>query len=140
DKLKSDLDSSEMALHEFKEQKNVLALEVDEQSNTLREQLRQLSAALTAARTKRQELAARRGELMKVTPDDPQSMAAPELLASPLLTVLRQHYEQAVRDRDAELGRNKGKNHVDVKSAEAALGAARQAVLAEVRNIQGAAS
>ena len=140
DKLKGDLEGSEMALHEFKEQQNVLALEVDDQSNTLRDQLRQLSAALTTARTRRQELAAKRGELMKVNPNDPQNLSAPELLSSSLLTSLRQHYEDAIRERDEQTGRNKGKNHVDVRSAEAAVAASRAAVLAEVRNIQGSAA
>lgn len=139
DKLKVDLESSEMALHDFKEQKNILALEVDEQTNTLKDQLRQLSAALTAARAKRQELVAKRGELLKADVDDPRSITAPELLASPLVTTLRQHYESAIRERDEQLGRNKGPNHVDVRSAEAAVQAARAAVLAEVRNIRRAA-
>src|SRR5262249_8884704 len=61
------------------------------------------------------------------------------LLASSLLSSLRQRYEDALRNRDEQLGHNKGPNHVDVKSAEAAVAAARTAVLAEVRNIQHAA-
>jgi capsular exopolysaccharide synthesis family protein len=139
DKLKGDLDTSEMALHEFKQQQNVLALEVDDQSNILKEELRQLSMALTTVRTKREELSAKRGELMKIAADDPRVMAAPELLSGPLLPSLRQKYEDAVRERDEQLGRNKGKHHVDVQSAEGAVTAARAAVLAEVKNVQGAA-
>ncbi len=139
DKLKTDLDSSEMALHEFKEQKNVLALEVDDQSNTLREQLRQLSAALTVARARHNELAAKHNELVKVPSDDPQNLSAPELLTNPLLIGLRQRYEDAVRERDEQLGKGKGRNHVDVRTADAAVTAARAAVLAEVRNVKGAA-
>jgi capsular exopolysaccharide synthesis family protein len=139
DKLKVDLESSEMALHDFKEQKNILALEVDEQTNILKDQLHQLNAALTQALAKRQDLAAKYDELLKSSDDDPRSLTAPEFLNNALLSSLRTHYEDAVRERDAELGRNKGANHVDVRSAEARVKATRAAVLAEVRNIRGAA-
>jgi capsular exopolysaccharide synthesis family protein len=139
DKLKVDLESSEMALHDFKEQKNILALEVDDQTNILKDQLHQLNAALTQARTKRQDLAAKYAELLKSSVDDPRSLTAPEFLSDPLLSSLRTHYEDALRQRDAELGRNKGANHVDVRSAEASVNAARAAVLAEVGNIRAAA-
>jgi capsular exopolysaccharide synthesis family protein len=139
DKLKADLDSSEMALHDFKEQQNILALEVDDQTNILKDQLHQLNSALTQARTRRQDLAAKYDELVKTSEDDPRSLTAPEFLNNALLSSLRTHYEDAVRERDAELGHNKGPNHVDVLSAEARVKATRAAVLAEVRNIRGAA-
>lgn len=139
DKLQKDLEKSESAIHEFKLQKNLLALEVDDESNILKEELRQLTSALTMVRAKREELAAKRAELMKVPANDPRKLLAPELLQSPLLPTLRQRYEDAVRERDEHLGQNKGKNHVDVRRAEAAVAASRDAVLAEVRNVQGAA-
>lgn len=140
DKLRTDLEGSEMALHEFKQQQNLLALEVDDQSNVLREEIRQLGTALTVVRAKREELSAKRAELMKVPTDDPRNLGASELLQSSLLSSLRERYEDAVRERDALLGQDKGKNHVDVKRAENAVQAAKAAVLAEIKNIQGAAA
>ncbi len=140
DKLRGDLETSEMALHQFKEQQNLLALEVDDQSNLLREEIRQLGAALTVIRTRREELSAKRSELLKIPADDPRNLSAVELLHSPLLPQLRQHYEEAVRERDQLLGLDKGKNHVDVRRAENALQAAKAAVLAEIKNVQGAAN
>ena len=139
DKLRTDLEGSEMALHEFKQQQNLLALEVDDQSNVLREEIRQLGSALTVVRTKREELAAKRTELMRAPADDPRNLPALELLHSPLLPALRQHYEDAIRERDQLLGQDKGKNHVDVRRAENAVQATKAAVLAEIRNVQGAA-
>ncbi len=137
DKLKGDLDTSEMSLHEFKLSKNILSVAFDDQSNMLREEMKQLSDALTSVRTRREELLARRAELFKISADDPNRLPANEMLQSVLLQALRQRYEDAVRDRDGLLGGGKGPHHPDTETAEARVGAARTALLAEVRNIQG---
>jgi uncharacterized protein involved in exopolysaccharide biosynthesis len=50
DNLKGNLDSSELALHEYKLEKNILSADLEDQSNMLREQMRQFSDALTAVR------------------------------------------------------------------------------------------
>jgi capsular exopolysaccharide synthesis family protein len=136
DRLKGDLETSEMALQQFKEQKNILALEVDDKSNILREELRQLSAELTVVRGRREQLAAKRSELQKVPEDDPRSLGAPELLSSLLLQTLRQRYEETIRDRDGLIGQGKAENHPDVRRAEAGVQEARAAVLAEIRNVR----
>jgi uncharacterized protein involved in exopolysaccharide biosynthesis len=104
----------------------------------LREEMKQLNEALTAVRTKREEIAARRTELAKVRADDPKNLPASELLQSALLQGMRRSYEDALRDRDGLLNSGKGKNHPDVKSADAKIDVARTSLLSEVRNIQGA--
>ena len=138
DKLKTDLESNEMALHEYKLSKNILSVAYDDQSNMLREEVKQLNDVLTGIRAKRQEIAARRNQLAKVNGDDPSDLPASELLQSTQLQLLRQHYEQATRDRDALLGLGKGSSHPDVQAETARLNATRSALLAEIRNIQGA--
>jgi polysaccharide biosynthesis transport protein len=138
DKLKSDLESSEMALHDYKQKKNILSLALDDQSNMLREEMKQLNDALTHVRTRREEIASRRSELNKVSASDPSVLPATELLANGLLQTLRHQYIDAVRERDALLKSGKGRNHPDVASAQAKVDVARNAVLSEVRNVQGA--
>ncbi len=138
DKLKIDLESNEMALHEYKEQKNILSVAFDDQSNMLREEMKQLNETLTNVRTKREEIAARRAELAKVRADNPTNLPASELLQSTLLQSLRHGYEDAIRDREALIGGGKGENHPEVQAAQARIGTTRSALLAEVRNIQGA--
>jgi len=138
DKLKVELESSEMSLHEYKEKKNILSVALDDQSNMLREEMKQLNDALTLVRTKREEVQARRDQLAKVRSDDPNNLPASELLQSTLLQDMRRKYEDAVRDRDGQLKGGKGKNHPDVKAAQGEVDAARDALLAEVRNIQAA--
>jgi len=137
DKLKEGLDSSEMALHEYKLQKSILSVDLDAQSNMLREEMQQLSSALTSARIKHQELAARHAELGKVRADDPSELPATELLQSGVLEKLRSDYVTALRERDALLASGKGANHPEVRAAEGSVTTTRAAVLAEIRNIQG---
>ena len=136
--LKKELETSEMALHEYKEKKNILSLALDDQSNMLREEMKQLNDTLTSVRTKREEISARRSELSKIKSDNPSNLPASELLQSTVLQAMRRAYEDAVRDRDGLLGSGKGKNHPDVLAAQGRLDATREALLSEVRNIQGA--
>lgn len=138
DKLKVDLESSEMALHEYKERKNILSVALDDQSNMLREEMKQLNDALTLVRTRREELAARREELVKINPENPADLPSSELLRSDLLTHLRSQYEEAIRMRDGLLGEGKGHNYPDVKEADARAEAAKKALTSEIRNIQRA--
>ena len=136
--LKNELETSEMALHEYKEKKNILSLALDDQSNMLREEMKQLNDTLTAVRAKREEISARRTELSKIKSDNPSNLPASELLQSSVLQAMRRSYEDAVRDRDGLLGSGKGKNHPEVLAAQSRLDAARESLLSEVRNIQGA--
>lgn len=138
DHLKTDLENSEMALHEYKEKKNILSVALDDQSNMLREEMKQLNDTLTTVRTKREEIAARRGELAKVNATDPSVLPASELLTNGLLQSLRHSYIEALRERDALLKSGKGKHHPEVEGAQAKVDVARDAVLAEVKNVQGA--
>jgi succinoglycan biosynthesis transport protein ExoP len=100
DKLKNELDDSEMALHRYKEQKNLLSVEFDDKSNMLREQIGQLNETMTTLQTRRDEVAARYAEIVKV-PADPRKLPASELLSSTVLQNLRQEYIMSIRDLDA---------------------------------------
>lgn len=138
DHLKKELETSEMALHEYKEDKNILSVALDDQSNMLREEMKALNDALTQVRTKREEIAARRAELMQVKADDPAVIPSHELLTNTLLQDLRRSYVDATRDRDALMHMGKGKNHPEVEAVQAKMDIARDAVMAEIKNVQGA--
>jgi succinoglycan biosynthesis transport protein ExoP len=135
DKLKGDLERSEMSLHEYKLKKNILSVAFDDQSNMLREQMKQISDVLTSVRTKREETGARRDELMKISTDDP-NIPATELLHNSRLQSLRQQYEEGLRDRDALIAGGKGKEHPDVAVVQARIDASRAALLGEIKNVQ----
>ncbi len=138
DKLKTDLESNEMALHEFKLAKNILSVAFDDQSNMLRDEMKHINDSLTSVRIRLQEVAARYGELSKVSPDEPSNLPVGELLGSSHLTSLRQNYENALRERDSYLVLGKGAHHPDVEAAQTRVDGAKAALAAEVRNIQGA--
>lgn len=138
DKLKGDLENNEMALHDYKIEKNILSVALDDQSNMLREEMKQLNEALTSVRAKREEYRARREELAKIKAGDPADLPSTELLSSPALMRLREIHDEAVRERKALLGEGKGAKHPDVRAAEERISSAKQALLAEVKNIQGA--
>jgi capsular exopolysaccharide synthesis family protein len=138
DKLKGELEHSELALHEYKKDKHILSVTLDDQSNMLRGEMQQLNEALTRTSTKRQEVQARSRELDKVDSTDPTVLPATELLSNVLLNNLRADYIKAKAELSALLGEGKGDMHPLVESARARVETTREALLAEVRNIQGA--
>ncbi|RYZ08858.1 MAG: polysaccharide biosynthesis tyrosine autokinase [Myxococcales bacterium] len=136
--LKTDLESSELALHDYKKDKNILSVSMDDQSNMLRGEIQQLNQALTASRTQREQIAARRTELLKINPEVPANVPATELLNSSLLVKLRSDYVTAVQELSVLAAQGKGSSHPDSLAAQARIDATRSALLMEVKNVQGA--
>ncbi|WP_437315413.1 GumC family protein [Sorangium sp. So ce385] len=140
DKLKNDLEASETSLHEYKLSNNILDVDFEDQTNLLREEMKQINDALTSVRTRREEFTARSLELSKVDPNSPTDLPASELIQSPVLQMLRARQEECVRERDSLIGSGKGENHPDVRAANERIAANRSALIAEVKNVQGAVS
>lgn len=136
--LKSDLESSEMALHVYKKDKNILSVSLDDQTNMLRGEITQLNSALTTTRAQREQIAARRTELLKINPEDPSNVPATELLSSSLLLKLRTDYVAAVEARSVLAAEGRGDHHPEALAAQARIDTTRTALLMEVKNIQGA--
>ncbi len=138
DKLKTELESSEMELHKYKERNNILSVDFADKSNLLREEMGQLNSSLTTVKNKAGQVASRRNQVAKVAPDDPAKLPATEMLQSPFLQDLRRQYVEAVKERDALIKGGLGNNHPDVQAAAQKVETARGALLAEVKNIQAA--
>lgn len=138
DKLKSELEKSELALHDYKIDKQILSVSLDDQSNMLRGQMQQLSEAMTGVGARIEQLKARVRELDKIDSNDPTELPATALLESNVLSNLRQSYIQAKSELSSLLGSGKGENHPDSEAAMARTEMTRQALMNEVRNIQGA--
>jgi polysaccharide biosynthesis transport protein len=134
--LKAELEKSELALHEYKRDKNVLSVSIDDQSNMLRSEMTRLNETLTDLRARREHAQSRRTELMKVQASDPAELPAAELTASDLLQQLRSSFVQASQELEAMRSSGKGDEHPDVKALRARLEESRRAILAEVKNIQ----
>lgn len=138
EKLKEELEGGERALHAYKRDKSILSLDLDAQSNMLREEMKKLNDELISVRAKREAITAQRSELVKIKADDPSDLPAHELLANPTVQQLRQRYEDAVRERAGLEGAGRGVSHPDVAAATSRVAVSRAALLAEVRNVQRA--
>jgi capsular exopolysaccharide synthesis family protein len=134
--LRSDLESSELALHQFKMDRNILSVSIDDQSNMLRAEMTQLNQALTERRTQRERVVSRLAELRKIPADNPSALPAQELLGSATLGTLRTHFVEAERALKALQAEGRGENHPATRAAQAQLDSVRDALLAEVKNIQ----
>lgn len=138
DSLKSDLESSEMNLHQYKKKNDILSIAFDDKSSMLGEQLSQINQELTRVQAELQEASARYRQLTRTPVDDPTAIQAHELLRSPLMGTLRAEHAKALSEKKALLGENKGANHPEVKAADARVKAAEKAILKEIENVKRA--
>jgi capsular exopolysaccharide synthesis family protein len=135
--LKQELENNERALHSFKKERNILSVSFNDQANMLKEELTQLTQGLTEARDRREKLAARSAELMKLNADDLEALPTGDLLgSSPILGQLRNEFVNARRDRDSLVASGRGANHPDVLAAQSRVTSSRRALLAEIRSLQ----
>lgn len=137
-KLKRELESSEMALHEYKKEKRLLSASLDDQTNMLRSEMEQLHKSLTGARTEREALSARVGQLNRIDAEDPSALPSSELLQSDTLGKLREAYVHARTEHQKLRSGGKGDQHPDVKRAQSTMKTSRSALLSEIRNIKEA--
>jgi succinoglycan biosynthesis transport protein ExoP len=138
DHFKQELEQTENSLHEFKKQNDLPSSTLEDLSKMIRLEMQDYDGALTRTRMRRQELAARHGELAKITADSPDQVPASELLSNGFLSGLRTQFQQAQRERAELVAEGKGENHPAVKKADEKIGLARAHLLSEIKNIQGA--
>jgi len=137
--LRTELNESELALHEYKLEKQIASLGIDDQSDILRAEIGQLTEERTRVRAKIQEAKARLSQLAKVDVTDPESIPQMELMDSHELKALRSAYIASVRDQRALMGSGKGENHPEVQGAAARVAATSHALSVEVQNIKNGA-
>lgn len=135
-KLKTELESQEMELHDFKKRNNLLSVSFDDQSNMLRAQIQQLNTALTELKARQERVAARLAVLQGISAENPASIPQSELLGDGLLQNLRSSYLAA----EEQLGRlratGKGENHPEVQAAASSLQSSHDALQVEIENIR----
>lgn len=136
DTLKNDLEESELALHGYKRDNDILSQAFDDKSHVLRERVQFLNSELSRVQAEGTEVATRKRELDKVDANDPAKITSSELIRDPMLTTLRQNYIAAVTERDALIGGGKGKSHPDVVASEAKVQLARKAVTDQINNVK----
>ena len=138
DHFKQELEQTEDSLHEFKKQNDLPSSTLDDLSKMIRLEMQEYDGALTRTRLRRQELAARHAELSKVSTENPDQIAASELLSNAFLGELRKQYQEAGRERAELVAEGKGENHPAVKKADEKLAMSKAHLISEIRTIQGA--
>jgi capsular exopolysaccharide synthesis family protein len=136
--VRKDLETNENALHSFKEKNDLPSTSINESSNMVRVEMQDLNTALTRTRTRKQELLARHAELSKITTENADVLPASELLSNSYLQTLRKDYLEGIRKRRELIAEGKGENHPQVKALDEKTAESRSALVAEVKNIQGA--
>src|SRR6187431_2322320 len=91
-RLKGELESQEMNLHDFKIKYNLLSVSYDDQSNMVRAEIQQLNSSLTELKAKKEAVSARLAIVQAVDPHDPGEIPATELVANDALGALRTAY------------------------------------------------
>ena len=137
-KLRTELSGSELALHNYKREQQILSVSLDDQSNMLRREMEQLGAALTRVRTELEALRARQTQLEAVDTSDPINVPSRELLENGLLNTLRSGYIAASQQVEGLLGAGKGPQHPTVVAARGNVNIAHQALVNEIVNIREA--
>ena len=138
DHFKQELEQTENSLHDFKKQNDLPSSTLDDLSKMIRMEMQEYDSALTRTHLKHQELAARYAELGKISAENPDQVPASELLSNAFLSALRTQYQQATRERAELIAEGKGENHPAVKGADQKIALAKDHLLNEIKNIQGA--
>ncbi len=138
-RLKSDLESQEMELHDFKIKYNLLSVSYDDQSNMVRAEIQQLNTNLTELKARKEATQARLSVLKTIDPQDPGDIPATELVSNGVLGELRTSYLSGKRELASLKAGGKDQNHPDVQKVQAQVEAARVALLQELQNIKNGA-
>jgi uncharacterized protein involved in exopolysaccharide biosynthesis len=138
DHFKQELEQNENQLHEFKKTNDLPSSTIEDLSKMIRMEMQDYDSALTRTRMRHQELAARAAELGKITAENPDQVPASELLSNAFLSTLRSQYQAAVRERAELIAEGKGENHPAVKKSDEKIALAKEHLVSEIKNIQGA--
>ena len=138
-RLKGELESQEMDLHDFKLKYNLLSVSYDDQSNMVRAEIQQLNSNLTDLKAKKEAVSARLAIVQAVDPQDPGEIPATELVGNSALGDLRTAYVLAKRDLSMVRAGGKDDNHPDVQKLNAQVNSSRIAIAQELQNIKNGA-
>lgn len=137
--LRRQLDTSERALYQYRQQRNLLSTSFEERRDHVGNRISRLSEAVTESQTRRIGVLSRVAELRRAAAtQDPMAMNAPELLASGPLQALRASLEQLRRERDG-LAPRYGENAQQMQAISGRIREVESAIQREVRNVLEAA-
>ncbi len=101
DSLRDELNRSELALHEFKQEHNVLSVSMEDRQNLVASDIQSFNEALTQTRTKRIELAARVARVRAANQNDPMTVDPSIFASDTTINSLRQQIREKTAEREA---------------------------------------
>jgi len=131
DGLQHQLESSELALHAFKTENNVLSVSLEDRQNIVANEIQRFSESLTATQTRRIELAARLRQLQEANRDDPMDVHATMVSADTTIAALRERYRQLASEREA-LATRYGSAHPQIEAVDTQIEALRAQTRREI--------
>jgi succinoglycan biosynthesis transport protein ExoP len=132
--LRSDLEASENALYDFKREHDVLSLSLEENQNVVARQILAFSDALTTARTRRIELAARADRLRRALSMDPLEAPLSGLTNVEAIIELRAALVEKLGERE-RLAVRYGDNHPDMVALNAEIRTQQEQLVREMRSV-----
>jgi capsular exopolysaccharide synthesis family protein len=132
DGLQHDLEESERALYDFRRDRDILSVSLEDRQNITANQIQKLTDALTAARAHRIELGAKLAEVRGVSHLDPLEMPVVDPMSSELFQQLKRRYAELDEER-AGLERHYGQNWPKRRETEDEIARVRASIGTEVR-------
>lgn len=128
DSAQEDLQQSELALHAFKHEHNVLSVSMEDRQNFVANQIEGYTAALTASRTRRIELSARARELRAAVARDPLAVNVEMVDSNTEVQGLRAAYREKFAERQS-LAVRYGESHPQMQALSSEL----ETIMTELR-------
>lgn len=132
--LRNELDDSEMALHEFKEEHNVLSVSMEDRQNLVAGEIQAFNDALTEARQRRIRLSARVERLRQSIQADPLEVTVPDESEGAATQGLQEQLREKLAER-ASLASRYGAEHPRMKSLSGEVTALREQLSAALEGI-----
>jgi capsular exopolysaccharide synthesis family protein len=134
DTLGRELEESELALHQFKQDHNVLSVSMEDRQNLVAGEIESFNTALTDARKRRIEVAARVARLQQAMGQDPLAASGTVFDERSALNALRESLRAKVAERE-RMSATRGANHPDRRALDEEIEALREQLAQEVETI-----
>jgi polysaccharide biosynthesis transport protein len=136
--LKRQLEQSELKLYQFKKERNLLAVSLDDKQSMLSQNLATVNTRLTELRIKIIEQDAKRRMIELARDNLNEAETLPEIRANETITALRDSFVQLSKDL-SDLTSKYGPEHPRMKAIAAQMGSIKKAYQAEIDGFLAAA-
>lgn len=134
EEVETDLQESERALYDFRQERDILSISLEERQNITANQMQKLSEAHTVARTTRIEIGSKITEMRKLAKQDPLEISAPVLIDNALVQQLKRRHAELDEER-AGLAKEHGKNWPRVREIDGETERIRARIGREVESV-----